>query len=39
MMWMTTEDAATLRDANSRDRLTRAVELARQAASALRPRI
>ena len=38
MLWMTPEDGATLREANSRDALTRAVERVRQAASALRPR-
>lgn len=39
MFWMTSEDGAALREANSRDALTRAVERVRQAASALRPRI
>jgi hypothetical protein len=39
MLWMTTQDGATLRDANSRASLTRAVERVRQATIALRPRI
>jgi hypothetical protein len=38
MLWMTVEDGASLREANSRDALTRAVERVRQAGSALRPR-
>src|SRR5690242_16914711 len=36
MLWMTPEDGATLRDGTSRPGLTRAVERARQAATALR---
>jgi hypothetical protein len=39
MLWMTNEDGAALRDGNSRNHLSRAVERARQAATALRPRI
>ena len=38
MLWITPEDGSTLRDANSRVTLTRAVERVRQAASALRSR-
>jgi predicted RNA-binding Zn-ribbon protein involved in translation (DUF1610 family) len=38
MLWMTPQDGALLREANSRDALTRAVERVRQAAIGLRPR-
>ncbi len=35
MLWMTAEDGAMLREANSRDAVTRAVERVRQAATTL----
>jgi tRNA(Ile2) C34 agmatinyltransferase TiaS len=38
MLWMTSEDGAALREANSSDGLTRAVERVREAASTLGPR-
>ena len=38
MLWITSEDGASLREANSPDSLTSAVSRVREAASALRPR-
>lgn len=38
MMWMTSQDGASLRDGSSHSQLGRAVERARQAATILQPR-